>query len=206
MLRWLGIFFGVGLAALLPFMAPAQEHDLVWGKAWFGMTERQIQETYGDDLRASKMNASAPTTGGPGILRVTKFYLVGQTFETLDRCRVEFTFFQSRMASVSFMCFGPTKEEINALLQKRYGSPGRVSGDGNDISWARPPRFIAYSRSTGIFSISDQQRGDDAMRVLFHPKRAPPTAPPPSELPPTPESAPDGSTGVALPDKAGTED
>jgi hypothetical protein len=168
-----GISVGMLLAGLLAGAASATQREAVWGQATFGMTEKSIQEAYGDDLRASKMNASAPTTGGAGILRVTKFYLLGQTFEKLDRCRVEFTFYQNRLSIVGILCFGKTQDQIYAVLEERYGPPGFRSQDGSIVTWNRSPTLINYNPITGLISIADEVGGSRAYERLMEPRAAP---------------------------------
>ncbi len=170
----IGLLLIAGIA-LPGALSAADGH--AWDKATFGMTEKALQEANGEDLRYSKHNALAPEAGGPGVLRVTTYYLVRQQFEDLDRCRVDFTFYQSRLSVVGFWCFGATKDQVESRLREMHGLPTIDRPEMGEIGWRRQGTYVSYNPHTGIFSISDSLRGERALGTL---RERPSVAPPPS--------------------------
>ena len=159
--------------------------DHVWDRATFGMTEEALQAAYGEDLRHSRQNESAAKAGGRGVFRLTRYYLVRQQFEDLDRCRVDFTFYQSHLAVVGFWCFGSTKEEIEARLREIYGPPSIDRRELAEIGWRRGDAYVSYNPVTGIISISDSRRAEKALVTLQQrlPSGSSSESPPPSGEP-----------------------
>lgn len=136
-----------------------------FGRATFGMAEEEVKAIYPDLTRQPLPQGTEPSMVAPTPeFSLNRYKLVDQTVGPLERCKVEFLFFNHVFYQAIVTC--PDKGQVESYLESQFGAPTIQKPPIK--YWTGATGSVSYTSVSGVFLVENLSLSKAINMTMLH--------------------------------------